>query len=180
MIGDRLPLAAIRFGSGDDIDALLGSVVRRVKTEGFAVAGVLQRKVFDGPDCCSSTVLEEIGGDRVFRISQTLGTGSAGCRLDPQELTEAAGHLLSAISPSTDMVVLNRFGKGEADGHGFRSVIETACAFSVPVLTAVRQTYEAAWDEFTGGTAAMLNATVEDAVAWATGAARHRRNADAA
>jgi hypothetical protein len=49
-----------------------------------------------------------------------------------------------------DLLILNRFGKGEAEGRGFRDVMSQALLAGIPVLTAVRETYAAEWQEFSG------------------------------
>jgi len=171
----QLPIAAVRFGHADRIDDLLETVVRSVRMRGFSVAGYLQCEVADGPDCCPVTYLEDISTGARIRISQALGSGSRGCRLDPQAMAELAGRLLPHIGEQTDLLVLNRFGKGESDGHGFRDVIQTACGFGVPVLTAVRTTYEPAWVEFTGTAGRFLSADPASVASWALASITTRR-----
>lgn len=175
MTDQELAVAAVRFDGGDGIDALLETVVRALGARGHEVAGYLQRETDDGPGCCSIMHLEDISTGEQVRISQALGAGSRGCRLDPQALAEVSGQLRSAIGPETDLVVLNRFGKGESDGHGFRSVIETACDLGVPVLTAVRDTYEPAWVDFTAGSGTFLPADHDAIVRWVIAAVSERR-----
>jgi hypothetical protein len=176
-----LAIAAIRFSDGDRIDGLLETVVRAVQSRGYPVAGYIQRETPDGPGCCPATFLEDVSSGEQLRITQALGAGSRGCRLDPQALAEVSGRLLTAVEPATDLLVLNRFGKGESDGHGFRSVIENACGLGVPVLTAVRATYEPSWNEFTAGAGKFLAADAEAITQWALGSiARRRQMNDAA
>ncbi|MAS03300.1 MAG: hypothetical protein CL534_01130 [Ahrensia sp.] len=181
MTDHQLAIAAVRFGDGDRIDEVLETVVRAVQSRGYSAAGYLQRETPDGPGCCPATFLEDVSSGEQLRITQALGAGSRGCRLDPQALADISGRLLSAIRPSTELLVLNRFGKGESDGHGFRSVIESACGLGVPVLTAVRETYEPAWSEFTAGIGTFLPPDAEAVTQWALGStAVRRRTRDAA
>ena len=119
-------IAAVRFSGGDNVDEVLETVVRAVQSRGYPVAGYLQRETPDGPGCCSATFLEDVSSGEQLRITQALGAGSRGCRLNPQALADVSGRLLSVVDANTDLLVLNRFGKGESDGHGFRSVIESA------------------------------------------------------
>ncbi|MFZ2101022.1 MAG: DUF2478 domain-containing protein, partial [Oricola sp.] len=146
-----LAIAAIRFGDGDRVDDVLESVVRQVRARGHAVAGCLQRETPEEDDCCAITHLEDLATGEKIRISQALGRGAKGCRLDPAALAEVSGIMLGKIGPGTGLLVVNRFGKGESDGQGLRAVIEAACEIGIPVLTAVRSAYESAWLEFTGG-----------------------------
>jgi len=181
MKDQQIAIAAVRFDEGVRIDALLEAVVRAVQSRGYPVAGYLQRETPDGPDCCPATFLEDVSSGVQMRITQALGTGSRGCRLDPQALADVSGRLLSVVQPSTDLLVLNRFGKGESDGHGFRSVIENACGLGVPVLTAVRKTYEPFWNEFAAGIGTFLKPDAKVVTQWALQSiAARRRTRDAA
>lgn len=80
-----------------------------------------------------------IGRAGLWRISQRLGTLSRGCRLDPQGLESAAGEVAAALAaePAAELLLINKFGKQEVDGRGFRPVIAEALLRDLPVLTAV-------------------------------------------
>lgn len=180
MSDQTIAVAAVRFAAGEHIDDLLESVARAVGARGFRVAGYLQRETPDGPGCCGVTYLEDLAGGARTRLSQPLGAGARGCRLDPQALAEAACRLEATIGPRTDLVVLNRFGKAEADGHGFRDVIAAACELGVPVLTAVREPYRPVWNAFTDGLGALLSPEPAGGARWALDAVGARRSPRAA
>jgi nucleoside-triphosphatase THEP1 len=149
------PLAAIRFNHEDSVDDLLEFAARALQTKGVSVTGYLQRETEDA-SCCNITHLEDLSDGALYRISQALGSGSRGCRLDPTALAEVSGMLHTTLETGTDFLVLNRFGKGESEGQGFRAAIEKALDMRTPVLTAVREAYAAAWEEFTDGSAVLL------------------------
>jgi hypothetical protein len=67
-----------------------------------------------------------------------------------------AGSLRAEIEAGADLLILNRFGKGETEGQGFRTVIELAYAKQIPVLTVVRETYVEGWNEFAGDFGVLL------------------------
>lgn len=159
-------LAAIRFNRDDHIGAILKSVVDRGRDQGLRIEGYLQTELPDEASCCSLTYLEGIASGDKVRISQALGSGSTGCRLDPQALAEASGTLLRDLDTKPDLLVVNRFGRGEAEGHGFRSAIEKAFAMGIPVLTAVRDDYLDEWRSFGAEYAAELPARTEDVSDW--------------
>ncbi len=163
-------LAAIRFTPEDGIDGLLEAVVRTLQSRGVGVSGYLQRETEDTAACCNITHLEDVASGTWHRISQALGSGSRGCRLDPGALADVSGLLLARLEAGTEFVVLNRFGKGESEGQGFRAIIERAFALRIPVLTAVRQTYEPAWLSFTDGSARLLPAERTAILTWANDA----------
>lgn len=159
-------IAAVHFSESDGIDTLLETIVRTIQKRGCKVAGYLQREVPDGAGCCPATFLEDVSSGERMRITQALGSGSRGCRLDPQELAVASGRLLCSIGPEIDLIVLNRFGKGESEGHGFRAVIEKAMDEGIPVLTAVRPAYLEAWDAFGEGVVKTLQPDIEQLLQW--------------
>ena len=170
-----ISIAAIRFTESDPIDSILEYVARTMVSLDCRVEGYLQREVPDGPGCCAATFLEDLATGEQLRITQALGSGSRGCRLDPRALAEVSGRLLSLVDASTDLLVLNRFGKGESEGQGFRAVIESACSLGVPVLTAVRPTYEPAWTDFAGDVGVFLPPDAESVSQWAMAAVECRK-----
>lgn len=141
-------LAAVRFDTGD-IDGLLSEVASTLLRDGYRVRGVLQSRGEEHGDChCADMDLHAIGADKTFRISQPLGNGSRGCRLHPGALANCAAYLGEELDRGLDLLVLNRFGRGESEGRGFRDLIGQAMMRNVPVLTAVRPTYEDTWHSF--------------------------------
>ncbi len=141
-------LAAIRCDHGD-VDALLRSVEEQLSAQGRRVQGVLQGRGLSNGECfCADMDLEVIGSDRSFRISQSLGSQSRGCRLNSGALADCAAFLENNLNPDTDLLILNRFGRGESEGKGFRDLIGAAVAAGVPVLTALRPAYAEAWAAF--------------------------------
>ncbi len=149
-------LGAIRFESGD-IDGFLSDFAATVAGLGLSVRGALQsRGAVNGACHCADMDLHMIGSSRTFRISQPLGNGSSGCRLHPGALAECSTFLERELDDGPDLLILNRFGRGESEGRGFRDLIGKAVALHVPVLTAVRPTYAEAWAEFGAGLACDL------------------------
>ncbi|MCL7998050.1 DUF2478 domain-containing protein [Brucella sp. 21LCYQ03] len=159
-------LAAILADKDVPVDPLLAAVAARAGERGFKVAGFVQHRGPDTDDCCREIVIERIGSGVKQLISQPLGSGSRGCRLDPAALADVSGSLLAEIDAGADMLILNRFGKGEAEGHGFRAVIETAYAKQIPVLTVVRDTYAGDWREFAGDCGVLLSPRRENVIEW--------------
>lgn len=159
-------LAAILAEKDLAVDPLLAEVAARAGASGFKVAGFFQHRGPDTDECCREIVIERIGSGIKQLISQPLGTGSRGCRLDPAALADVAGSLLAEMDAGADMLIINRFGKGEAEGHGFRAVIETAYAKQIPVLTVVRDTYAGDWREFAGDCGVLLSPHSDRVLEW--------------
>lgn len=144
-------LAAIRFETGD-IDNFLANIAATLLNNGHRVRGVLQSRGETRGEChCADMDLHAIGEARTFRISQPLGNGSHGCRLHPGALAECAAYLETELDRGTDLLILNRFGRGESEGRGFRDLMGKAMVRGVPVLTSVRPTYENEWRAFGEG-----------------------------
>lgn len=166
-ITDRMCLvAAIQFKNGNPIDTVLDHVVTSLKAEGHRIGGFIQREMPDSVSCCSVTHLEGIIDGRLTRITQALGRGSKGCRLDPEALAKLSGLLLPLLDSGIDLLVLNRFGKAESEGQGFRGVIEKCFQIGIPVLTAVRDTYSSAWSAFGGEFVETLAPCPDSTLGW--------------
>ncbi|WP_319823972.1 DUF2478 domain-containing protein [Thalassovita sp.] len=118
-------------------DQLIRDAAARLRKAGFDVAGAVQVNVETGPLQKCQMDLHILSGQNVVRISQNLGALSQGCRLDPEGLERAVGLVGAALNDGADILIINKFGKQEADGRGFRPLIGDALAAGVPVLTAV-------------------------------------------
>lgn len=162
-------LAAIRFDTGD-IDAFLGDIAQSLRARGLRLSGALQsRGQADGACHCPDMDLHSIASDVTFRISQPLGNSSRGCRLHPGALAQCAVHLEAELSQGADLLILNRFGRGESHGRGFRDLIGAALMRDIPVLTAVRPTYFDAWAAFGAGLACDLPMRRDAVLDWFEG-----------
>lgn len=159
------PLAAIRFEYAD-IDGFLAQTVALMRPLGLRLCGVLQSRGTVGGDChCAEMDLTTLGSNKTFRISQPLGNAARGCRLNPGALAECAA-FLEAELPGADLLILNRFGKGESEGRGFRDLISAAMGQGIPVLTAIRPTYAQSWADFGGDLACDLPMDQTGVMAW--------------
>ncbi len=134
-----------------DTDLLLHGFAQSLLTLGLRLCGTVQintERADAGP--CDMDVLVLPKGP-VFRISQDLGPASRGCRLDPATLEEAVGAVSASLSRDADCLIVNKFGKHEAEGRGFRPVIAQALELDIPVLVGINALNRAAFLEFTGG-----------------------------
>ncbi len=158
-------LAAIRCPEGGSADGLLVGAARVLQDEGLRLLGHVQHSAL-GADGCRSAVVEDLTSGEVLAITQDLGAGAQGCRMDPVALAAIAGRMLAALEGAPDLVVVNRFGKGEAEGQGLRAVIAAAVAAGIPVLTVLRPGHLAAWEAFTGGEADLLDPDEGAVLGW--------------
>jgi hypothetical protein len=92
----------------------------------------------------------------VIRISQNLGPKSRGCQLDPNALEQAVTETNTRLT-NADILIINKFGKHEATGRGFRQTIADAMEADIPVVVGTNGQNLDAFISFTGGTAEPLS-----------------------
>lgn len=132
-------------------DRLLDGLARQLQAEGRRIVGAVQVNTVPAADCACDMDLVVLGDDGPpVRISQSLGSGSVGCRLDPGGLQMAAGRVSAAMRHGADLCILPKFGKQEALGLGFRDCIAQALDQGIPVLIHVPAGQRAAFDVFAG------------------------------
>lgn len=141
----------------DDSDGndRMAALARLLAARGLRLGGAVQVNSGSG-DCACDMDLSLLGADiPPLRISQALGPGAQGCRLDADALERAVGLALSVLA-GADLVLVNKFGKQESLGRGFRELIAEALAQDIPVLTAVAPDYLPAFRDFAGEHATLL------------------------
>lgn len=128
-------------------DRLLADLARGLLAGGVAVAGAVQHNVDCGVDC--EMDVQVLPDGPVIRISQKLGAGSSGCRLDAGALETAVAEVTQRLAGAR-LLIVNKFGKHEAEGRGFRQMVADAVAGGLPVLIGVNATNLAAFRDFAG------------------------------
>ena len=109
----------------------------------------------------------------VLRISEDRGALARGCTLDTGVLAQAVAATGAAL-PGADLLIVNKFGKTEAEGRGFAPLIAEALCLGLPVLVGVNALNLPAFDAFVEGLAEALPAEPRAVVAWCLNAAlRH-------
>lgn len=152
-------------GKGDT-DLLLAGFARLLMQRGLRLCGTVQVNTDCGEGrLCDMDVLVLPEGPTI-RISQSLGPGARGCRLDPEALEQAVFHAETRLLDGADLVIVNKFGKHEGEGHGFRNLIAEAIAREVPVLVGINRLNEQKFQEFTGGLARRVDADTSALLAW--------------
>ncbi len=139
-------------------DRLLAQTAAALQADGLRLAGAVQENLDHGPDRDCDMELRILGDGAVIRISQSLGSCSQGCRLDSGALAQAVGRAEAVLAQGADLVIVNKFGKQECYGRGFRDFIATALAQGVPVLLAVPGEQLAGFHEFAGDLAEAVDA----------------------
>lgn len=139
-----------------DTDLILLRLATDLAGRGLVCCGTVQvnsERPDDGPCDMDVRVLPD---GPTLRISQHLGRSARGCRLDPTALETAVGLVSARLAAGADVLVVNKFGKHEAEGRGFRALIADALALGVPVIVGVNALNLPAFEAFAGGLADRL------------------------
>ncbi len=152
-------------GKGDT-DHLLQTLAERLNQQGFRTSGTVQfntARAVDGPCDMDIKILPD---GPVMRISQELGPGARGCRLDPEALDKAVLAVEASLLQKPDYLIINKFGRHEAEGRGFRSLIAEALTQDLPVLVGLNVLNEQAFHDFTEGLAVKLPPNLDALLEW--------------
>ncbi len=104
---------------------------------------------------------------KVQRISQDLGAGSEGCRLNAGALELAVAQVQNDFETlGADLVLLSKFGKQEVEGRGFRQLIAEALAAGLPVLVTVGEDCFDGFASFAEGMAQPVACSLDAALEW--------------
>ena len=141
-------------GKGET-DQLLAGLASELARQGLKICGTIQRNNDRASGPCDMDLYVLPGGP-TLRISQDLGAASKGCRLDPNALETAVGLAEARLEPEVDLVIINKFGKHEAEGRGFRTIIAAAFELGIPVLVGVNAINLTAFREFVGAEAQQI------------------------
>lgn len=160
-------------GEGSRVDDVLEEVARSLRRAGNRLAGAVQHNTEAGDRCRCDMTLEDLATGRRIDISEKRGPEARGCRLDSFALEDMVGRVTASLSMDAQLLIVNRFGKREAAGHGFRSAIESAIEMGLPVLSAVSRANLPAWAGFTASMDERLPVDIAAVLAWCERNLRH-------
>lgn len=143
-------ILAVLYSDGLAADKFLAEWGYSLRSAGLTVAGLVQLNTFvRNPGKCDMAV-EELFSGTVLQLSEDRGPEARGCRLDRNILAEASALLLNALDEKPDILVLNKFGKIEAEGAGLRDVLAKAVELEVPIIVGVPFRNVDQWRIFAG------------------------------
>lgn len=160
-----------------DTDLILFKLAKALAARGLRCCGTVQinsDRADSGPCDMDVQVLPD---GPVLRISQDLGRSARGCRLDPAALESAVGLVSASLESGADVLIVNKFGKHEAEGRGFRNMIAEALSNGIPVLVGVNTLNLPAFEAFSQGLAIALPCESAVLADWITGTAPARVDA---
>ncbi|MBS0532824.1 MAG: DUF2478 domain-containing protein [Proteobacteria bacterium] len=146
-------LLAVTYSDGFAADRLIAATAFRLREDGVKIAGLVQINTdVPGRTKCDMAV-EELYTRTKFQLSEVRGPAARGCRLDHSRLTDAAGLLVAVLDQDLDLIVLNKFGKVEAEGGGLRDLIGHAALLDIPLIVGVPYRNLDQWRYFVNGLA---------------------------
>lgn len=151
-----------------DTDLILLTLAKTLAARGIQCRGTVQinsDRADAGPCDMDVQVLPD---GPVLRISQDLGQFARGCRLDPTALETAVGLVAASLDQDTDVLIINKFGKHEAEGRGFRTLIAEALSNGIPVLVGLNTLNLLAFNDFSAGLGTGLPCEAEVLANWVT------------
>ncbi|MEZ5776976.1 MAG: DUF2478 domain-containing protein [Paracoccaceae bacterium] len=160
-------LAYIASAERGRTDRVLSEAAARLGRIGLRLTGVVQTNIQRPQRFHCDMDLRILPDGPTIGITQDLGDSARGCRLDPGALENAVATVEARLAAgSADLLMINKFGKHEAEGRGFRPVIGDALARDVPVILGVNDLNRAAFETFAGGLAEELPADVTAICEW--------------
>lgn len=155
-------LSATEIG---ETDRLIAALAEMLQARGVEVAGTVQTNRAREGAVHTDMDLWLLPNGPEIRISQVLGEGSTGCRLDAGALEGAVAEVARRLA-GADVLIVNKFGRQETDGRGFRSLLGDALEQGIPVIIGVNPDYLSAFEEFSAGFAERLPNDQAAILAW--------------
>jgi hypothetical protein len=149
---DQCDLAALVFGKPDEADRLLSEFVQELMIEGHRVVGLIQMRLGDGGAAVSVLPTGE-----TIPLAPRLDTPWNSSRLGACDLRPAATRIDPLIESGADLLIINRFGKLEAEGAGLVDEIAHALRLDIPVVVAVPSFRFLEWLSFCNGMGVKLS-----------------------
>lgn len=158
-------LACVSVEGRGGTDSFLAAAVARLEAAGLRLAGTVQTNIDrpDRPKCDMD--LRILPDGPMVRISEDRGALARGCRLDLAVLEQTVAEVMRRLD-GADLLVVNKFGKREAEGRGLVPVIAAALDAGIPVLAGVNRLNLDPFLAFSGGMAEVLPARIEAVLDW--------------
>lgn len=160
-----MELAYVTLHGRGLIDDCLSEVVALLQARGARLSGTVRALPVDHHAHPCDMDVRVLPDGPLYRISQALGAGSHGCRLDGGVIETLAVEVEARVAGS-ELLVINKFGKQESLGRGLRPAIVKALDLGIPVLVGVNGLNLPEFEAFAGGAAERLDADPEIILRW--------------
>jgi hypothetical protein len=160
-----MKLAYVTLQGRGRIDALIAEVATLLAADGVRLAGTVQSN-HERPDrrkCDMDLVVLPDGP--IVRISEDRGDLARGCTLDSGALEQTVMEVQERLG-AAEVLIVNKFGKREAEGKGLVPVIAEALERGLPVLIGVNGLNLAAFLMFAGEEVSALPTDASSVANW--------------
>jgi nucleoside-triphosphatase THEP1 len=160
-----MKLAYVTLQGRGRTDALIAEVAALLEAEGVRLAGTVQSNhEREGRRKCDMD-LRVLPDGPVVRISEDRGDLARGCTLDSGALEQTVFAVQQRLD-GAEVLIVNKFGKREAEGKGLVPVIAEALERGMPVLIGVNGLNLAAFLVFAGAEVTALATDAPSVAAW--------------
>lgn len=144
-----MKLAYVTLQGRGRTDALIAEVAELLETDSVRLVGTVQSN-HERPDRRKCDMdLRVLPDGPVVRISEDRGDLARGCRLDSGALEQTVVAVQQRLD-GAEVMIVNKFGKREAEGRGLVPIIAEALELGLPVLIGVNGLNLAAFLTFAG------------------------------
>jgi len=167
-------IAVVVYDDGLVRDALITRCATDLAASGYRLGGIVQSNAHrPGRRRCDMYVKDLLGGDEI-KISFDRGNEARGCRLDPDAFARIDGWIERAVLEHVELLVINKFGREEANGRGLRTVLAEALIAEIPLLIGISPQNLSDFLTFVGDSATRLGPDIDAITAWCRNAIERR------
>lgn len=159
-------LVAIVYANEAYPQATFERIVEQCRSWGLRPAGVLQHPVCSDRAGHCDVALEELSTGRRTNLFEDRGPGASGCRLDQAALAEVNSQVVRSFDADPDILILNKFGKVEAEGRGLLDLVALAVERGIPAVIGVPVRNLDAWRKFADDMSVELSSDAAEAIDW--------------
>lgn len=164
--GNRaMRLGYVSIEGRGETDRFLAGVADRLEALGIRLAGTVQTNTRRADRAKCDMDLRVLPDGPVVRISEDRGALARGCILDHAALEQIVLDVARRLDGAAVLIV-NKFGRREAEGHGLVPVITAALERGIPVLVGVNRLNLPAFLGFAGDIAQALPAEEARVIDW--------------
>ncbi len=161
-------LAGALYRSRERETGLVQRFADELSAKGWRVGGIVQETLKnDNGDTDGIDAVELDTGHRIAinRPSKT-NIENKTCSLDTQALAQTSSAIQRAVEQRMDLILVEKFGEQEQQGHGMAADILHAVSEGVPTLVAVPDGVRDKWGAFTGNMGDEIPYTIEAFRSW--------------
>lgn len=158
-------LAYVSIEGRGETDRFLSALAEMLEKSGLRLSGTLQANTERADRRKCDMDLRVLPDGPILRISEDRGALSRGCILDHGALEQAVAEVSLRLQ-GTDLMIVNKFGKREAEGRGMVPVIGEALEAGIPVLVGVNKLNKDQFLAFSGGMSVALPTDIQQVFDW--------------